>query len=121
MATADDPVEVAWARVRADFQDDARHKQFIALAQSLGRMPEAGRRYREVLSTSADEAERAQAQRQIDRLLAAAMASMASLKAPADVGRTRLMLLWVASAVMLALIAGVTFLALRGMGAPPPP
>lgn len=118
---AENAFEAAWTRALTDFSDDDAHRQFLAVAQSLGKLPEAGRRYRLELENAQDDTRRAQAQAQIDRLLILAMSTMGALKAPPDSGRTRVMLMWGAFALMLVLILGVTFVATRHMGGSPAP
>lgn len=76
---AEDPVEVAWAKLEAEWSDDDAHKAFIGLCMSLDRLPDAGRRYRAVAD---DDPERAEsAQKRIGAILAIAMRTM-------ELGRT---------------------------------
>ncbi len=69
----DDPIETAWRALLPAWDDDARHKSFVALAQSLGRLPDAAARYRGVRD---DEALGANARRGIDQVLKVAMLTL---------------------------------------------
>ncbi|MBW2460321.1 MAG: hypothetical protein JRH11_01660, partial [Deltaproteobacteria bacterium] len=55
MAECPDPIDVAWNEVEGAWDDRDAHKRFVALCQSLGRLPEAGRRYREVREGGAED------------------------------------------------------------------
>ena len=85
----EDPVEVAWREVLAHWTEEPAHKRFIALAQALDRLADAGRRYREVRDApDADGPYRALpdrreiAKKRIDDILGVAMVAMAATKTP---------------------------------------
>jgi hypothetical protein len=102
MSEEGDPLEEAWAALDEAWDDDERHRKFIALCQTLGRLPEAGRRYRE--AREGEEPERAKvAERQIDRLLTAAMKNLEPLRAEPP-RRTRSALLLAAVLITLTLV-----------------
>lgn len=82
-ARASDPsIEAAWQQVRADWDDEEAHRRFRALCAAVGRLPEAGRRYREVRERDPDPARRAAAERHIDALLALATSTLEHLRTP---------------------------------------
>lgn len=73
MADDQDPIETAWEELRTRWGDDDRHRSFVALAAALDRLPDAGRRYRELR----DDPERGDgARRGLERVLGAAMARL---------------------------------------------
>lgn len=89
VSEADDPVESAWRELLAHWTEEAAHKKFIALAQSLDRLADAGKRYREArdapesLATYRDLANRSEiAKKGIDSILGAAMVRMATTRTP---------------------------------------
>ncbi|MBL8601230.1 MAG: hypothetical protein JNK72_04850 [Myxococcales bacterium] len=73
MSPSNDPLDAAWATLEAHWSEPERHKTFVALAHALDRLPEAARRYRAV---SEDPALAVGARQGLDRVLAAAMASL---------------------------------------------
>lgn len=108
---ADDPVDRAWAEVLAAWGDDAAHKKLVALCAALGRLPEAGKRYREIRDS--DPSRRAEAQKRIEQLLAAAMARLEVERAPRDDRSKRRLLFVVALALMLAMIGAAAWAVVR--------
>ncbi len=47
MSEAQDPIlEAYWAKILADWADEARHKQFVAYCAQTAQLPEAALRYR---------------------------------------------------------------------------
>jgi len=97
---APDPIPDAWAEVERAWDDPEAHRRFRALCATLGRLPEAGRRYREVRDR--DPARREAAERHIDALLALAASSLEGLRSPPRdlAGRRR-------GLFLVALIVGV--------------
>ncbi|MEZ4407454.1 MAG: hypothetical protein R3A52_13410 [Polyangiales bacterium] len=73
LEASEDPLDLAWRSLLTAWDDDARHKSFVALAQSLGRLPDAAARYRGVRD---DKALGANAQRGIDQILKVAMLTL---------------------------------------------
>ncbi|RLB46374.1 MAG: hypothetical protein DRJ42_27795 [Deltaproteobacteria bacterium] len=112
MAESPDPIDVAWNEVEAAWKDRDAHKRFVVLCQSLGRLPEAGRRYREVRE-GGEEGRRADAQREIDAILTMAMSTLEAIRTPPR-ERPRVLVLFIALAVAVALMASVSFLVLGG-------
>ena len=106
-----DPIEQAWEKLLGAWSDQEAHRKFIALCSSLGRLKEAGMRYREVREGS-DPERRAQAERQIDRLLGVAMQSLESIRTPPP-ARTRRVLVFVALLVASLLVGGALWAALH--------
>jgi hypothetical protein len=67
-------LDAAWGEVEARWGEDAAHRRFLALARSLGELPSAGRRYREVRDT--DPRRRAEAERRLTQVMAQALAHL---------------------------------------------
>lgn len=105
-----DPVDDAWSRLEARWEDDEAHRKFIALCAAMGRLPEAARRYREVREN--DESRRERAAAQIDRLLAHAMSTLESQRSepPRNI---RPVLVWIAAAITIAMILAASWLVIR--------
>lgn len=104
---AEDAVEAAWTEVESHWGSAEAHKRFLVLADSLGRLAEAGRRYRDVKER--DPARRADAEKRIEELLGFAMARVRVDKV--EPGKARSRIEWVALGVSLVLIVA----ALRAM------
>lgn len=71
-----DALDAAWQSLRAHWDDEAKHKAFVALASSLARLPDAGRRYRDA---AGDPALRERAEKGKQLVLALAMATVETL------------------------------------------
>ncbi len=84
-------LERAWAEVEAHWGDDQAHRRFIALCTVQGALPTAGKWYREVRDSDPTRSE--MARRQIDAVMAAALAGLNLARAPRPQGRRRL--LWI--------------------------
>jgi len=69
-----DPVEQAWHRVEERWDEPEAHQAFIAFCATVDRLDEAGRYYGDVRDNVPSR--RAQAEDQIDRLLAHAMSAL---------------------------------------------
>jgi len=107
-----DPVADAWEKVDRAWDDPDTHRRFIALCLSLGRLADAGTRYRRVRDT--DAARRVEAERQIDAILAAATQRMLlERSAPAPDLRRRVRLLTLL--VTLGTMALAAWLGLRAL------
>jgi hypothetical protein len=102
-----DPIDTAWQGVEAAWNDESRHRAFVGLCLALGRLPDAGRRYREVRDR--DPGRRAEAERQIDRVLAVALQQL-ELGRSAPPPARRLGLTIVAAVLSTVMIAGVLWL-----------
>jgi hypothetical protein len=109
---AQDPFELAWGELEKVWENEEAHRRFIAFCTYRAALSEAGRRYREVLER--DPARREQAARQLQAVLAAALASLepAKLRAHSRAGR-RAPLLWGVRGVGLALTAYAILTVLR--------
>lgn len=109
-----DALETAWARVVSRWDDEESHRRFRGLSAALGQLPEAGRRYRAIREGDPDPGKRADAERQINALLAAALHSLeATRRPPPDTARARRTLFLVATGLTLVLVVGVLLLWLR--------
>lgn len=113
MAESPDPIDVAWAEVEASWDDPTAHKRFVALCQSLRRLPEAGQHYRSVRE-GADEDRSKVAKREIDRILTMALASLEAIRTPPPSRRSPIML-FIALVVAVALMGSVSYLVLGGL------
>jgi hypothetical protein len=112
-ADAADPIEAAWQRVEAQWNDPEAHRAFLGLCLALDRMPEAGRRYRQVRDT--DPQRRAEAERRIDELLAMATQRLELARTPARTETNRRRLFWIAFLVSLGMVVLVLWAILRGI------
>ncbi len=108
---APDPLDAAWAELEAHWDDADAHKKFLALADILDRLSEAGRRYRAVRERDPVRAERASSQ--VDVLLGLALARMKIEKS--DPPKTRRRLDFIAFGISAALIAAALWSMLRGL------
>jgi hypothetical protein len=78
-SASSDPVDAAWTALLARWESDEAHRAFVGLATSLGQLPDAARRYRSVV----DDGERGpQARAGLERVLAAAMATLQVAERP---------------------------------------
>ena len=106
-----DPLETAWSEVEGHWDDPAAHKKFLALADTLDRLADAGRRYR---SASEDPARAERGKTQIDALLALALKRMKSVEQSAP-PKARRRLDFIAFGISAALIAAALWSMMRGM------
>ncbi|MCX7807523.1 MAG: hypothetical protein N2515_02845 [Deltaproteobacteria bacterium] len=67
----EDPLEVAWRKLEKEWKEPQAHERLLALANSLGRLAELGRRYRRVLEECPER--RPEAERGIQAVIAHAM------------------------------------------------
>ena len=107
-----DPLDEAWARVEERWDDREAHRKFVGLCSTLGRLPEAGRRYREVRDNHPDPERRAEAERHIDRLLGFAMQSLEVMRTEPP-RRARGLLLFIAFVLTVGMIGIASWLVLR--------
>lgn len=107
---ATDPLDAAWAEVEAHWDDPAAHRKFLALADTLDQLADAGRRYRSVREGDSTRAERAT--EQIDALLLVAMTRMKVEKSEPPKARRRLD--YIAFGISAALIAAAIWSMTRG-------
>jgi hypothetical protein len=111
-AMEQDPIDEAWARVVERWDDDEQHRKFVGLCLSLSRLPEAGRRYREV--REGDPERRDEAARRIDKLLSLARSTLEATKdPPPDTNRARRILFVVALVLFCGLILSSTWVLLH--------
>ncbi len=97
-----DPLDTAWERVEGSWTDDELHRKFLALCETLGRLDEAGRRYRAVRDT--DPSRRESAETRIDQLLTRAMSSLELTRSEPS-ARPRRILNFFAAFVAVGLLA----------------
>jgi hypothetical protein len=107
-----DPIEEAWARVEAEWGSEDAHRRFVGVCVALDRLPDAGKRYREVRDT--DPARRDDAVKQIDTLIALATQQLQDTRVRPPTTQHKRTLTWAAFFIMLVLMgAGILFL-MRG-------
>lgn len=104
------PLDAAWAELEAHWNDAGAHKKFLALADTLDQLPDAGRRYRLVRESDPARAERAK--QQVDALLVLAMSRMKAEKSPEPKARRRLD--FIALGISAALVAAAFWSMLHG-------
>ena len=106
-----DPVDEAWGKVEEAWEDAETHRRFVGVCIALDRLPEAGRRYREVRERDPSRSQEAEAH--IHRLLALATQQLQDTRVvPATAGHKRT-LTWVAFLIMLILMGAGAWLLLR--------
>ncbi len=107
-----DPIEEAWARVEAEWGKEDAHRRFVGVCVALDRLPEAGKRYREVRDT--DPARRDDAVKQIDTLLALATQQLQDTRMKPAMTEHKRTLTWAAFLIMLVLMGAAVLLWARG-------
>lgn len=98
-----DPVDAAWAELESHWSDPDAHKRFVGLCAALGRLADAGARYRKVKDedpTRADEASKRMA-----AVLTAATVALYESKSPAPKRLSKLNVFGFALAATLVLSA----------------
>jgi len=76
-------LDTAWEKVEADWEDDDVHQKFVALCDTLGRLDEAGARYRAIAAE--DESRAARAEKSIKMVIARAMIGLQAMQSePTD-------------------------------------
>lgn len=107
-----DPIDEAWAAVEADWGNREAHRRFVGVCIALERLPEAGKRYRQVREN--DPARAADASEHIDTLIALATQQLEDTRvAPATTQHKRT-LTWAAFFIMLVLMGAGVWLLMRG-------
>ena len=107
-----DPIDEAWARVEAEWGDEDTHRRFVGVCVALDRLPDAGKRYREVRET--DPARRDDAVRQIDTLIALATQQLQDTRVQPANNEHKRTLTWAAFFIMLMLMGAGILLSMRG-------
>ena len=107
-----DPVDEAWGKVEEAWGDAEAHRRFVGVCVALDRLPEAGRRYREVRERDPERAQAAEGH--IHKLLALATQQLQDTRVvPSGAGHKRT-LTWAAFLIMLVLMGAGAWLLLRG-------
>jgi len=107
-----DPIDEAWAKVEAEWEDEKAHRRFVGVCVALDRLPDAGKRYRKVRET--DPARRDDAAKQIDTLIVLATQQLQDTRVqPASTEHKRT-LTWAAFFIMLMLMGAGVLLMMRG-------
>jgi hypothetical protein len=107
-----DPIEEAWAQVEADWGNADAHRRFVGVCVALDRLPEAGKRYREVRET--DPARREDAAKRIDTLIALATQQLQDTRVTPPSTEHKRTLTWAAFLIMLVLMGAGLLLLMRG-------
>jgi hypothetical protein len=110
------PIEEAWARLEAQWEDDEAHRRFIGLCVAMDQLPEAGRHYRQVRESDAARAEEA-AQR-IESLLVLATQQLTDTRSRVPPKESKRALTWAAFLMMLLLMGSVIWILSRGLPLP---
>lgn len=105
----DDPLETAWKALLDDWESPERHRAFVGLAVSFGRLPDAAKLYREQM---ADESRKPRAKEGIDRILAVAMQSLGPVEREARTPPGR----WIIPVMVLGLILMLTTASAQVLG-----
>lgn len=101
----------AWEGVRAEWANEARHTAFIELCAQQQRLPDAGALYRGVKESDPERAELAE--RQLQRIMARALAMLAQHAPQPIAPNARRVVLVVAVAVSAFLMGSAIFAATR--------
>jgi len=107
-----DPIEEAWARVEAEWGNEDTHRRFVGLCMALGRLPDAGKRYRQVSET--DPVRREHAMRQIEALIVLATQQLQDSRVRPTGTEHKRTLTWAAFFIMLVLMGAGVWLLARG-------
>ena len=107
-----DPIDEAWARVEADWGNEEAHRRFVGACVALDRLPEAGKRYREVREN--DPARREDAAKQIDKLIGLATQQLQDTRLKPATTEHKRTLTWAAFFIMLVLMGAGVLLLMRG-------
>ena len=105
-------------RVLAGWANDDRHATFINLCDALGRLDDAGARYRDVAHSTPERA--LDAQRYIGRVIARALVKLQVHRAPPSPKPRRALLLAAALLVGILFLATLWMLQLLGAASMPP-
>ena len=90
-----DPLEAAWQALLDAWPEEGAHRKFLALAETLDRLPDAGSRYRGIKDEAlraGDTARAAEAEAGIERLITRAMGRMELHRQPPDPKPRRIVL-----------------------------
>jgi hypothetical protein len=107
-----DPIDEAWARVEANWGNEEAHRRFVGVCVAFDRLPEAGKRYREVRET--DPERRDEAAERIDTLIALTMQQLQDTRIPSTTTAHKRTLTWAAFFIMLVLMGAAAWLLMRG-------
>ena len=107
-----DPIEEAWAQVEADWESEEAHRRFVGLCVALDRLPDAGKRYREVRET--DPSRREDAIKRIDTLISLATQQLQDTRVGPVTTQHKRTLTWAAFFIMLVLMGAGILLLMRG-------
>ena len=110
---SDEALDAAWTEVLARWDDREAHSRFIALCDVLGRLDEAGARYRAIREGEPERAD--EAARGIEQVVGRALVNLHGQRAAAPAKRNRSTLLFVAIAVFLAIL-GTTMWMIADLG-----
>ncbi len=107
-----DSIEEAWAQVEAEWESEEAHRRFVGLCVALDRLPDAGKRYREV--READPSRREDAIKRIDTLIALATQQLQDTRVGPVTNQHKRTLTWAAFFIMLVLMGAGLLLLMRG-------
>jgi hypothetical protein len=106
-----DPIDEAWGKCEEAWGDAEAHRRFVGLCVALDRLPEAGRRYREVRESDPSRAQAAEGH--IEKLLVFATQQLEDTRAAPTTSGHKRTLTWAAFFIMMVLMGAGTWLLLR--------
>lgn len=106
-----DPIDEAWAAVEADWGNEEAHRRFVGVCVALERLPDAGKRYREVRETDPSRSEEAAAH--IDKLIVLATQQLQDTRVVPATTEHKRTLTWAAFFIMLLMMGAGVWLLLR--------
>jgi len=106
-----DPVDEAWGKVEDAWGDAEAHRRFVGVCIALDRLPEAGRRYREVRERDPSRAQAAEGH--IEGLLVLATQQLQDTRVAPSTPAHKRTLTWAAFLIMLSLMGAGAWLVLR--------
>ena len=107
-----DPVDEAWGKVEEAWGDAEAHRRFVGVCMALDRLPEAGKRYREVREHDPARADAAQSH--IQKLLVLATQQLQDTRVVPESSGHKRTLTWAAFLIMLVLMGAGAWLLMRG-------
>jgi hypothetical protein len=109
-------IEEAWGEVLEAWDSEDAHKRFIAVCDVLGRLDEAGSRYRAIQEAEPEKS--ADAERRIDQIVARALATLHAGRSEPGARGPRRWLLFAAVLFFVAIVGATVWMVTGGLAAP---